>query len=41
MVRLFIGNKYNIIFVFIYDCKYCISLLFDDIVSKIVKFFKY
>lgn len=41
LVRLLTGNKHNIIPVFIYDCKYCISPLFDDTVSKIVKFFKH
>lgn len=41
MVRLLTGNKHNIIPVFIYDCKYCISPLFDDTVSKIIKFFKH
>lgn len=41
LVRLLTVNKHNIIPVFIYDCKYCISPLFDDTVSKIVKFFKH
>lgn len=41
LVRLLTVNKHNIILVFIYDCKYCISPLFDDTVSKIVKFFKH
>lgn len=41
LVRLLTGNKHNIIPVFLYDCKYCISPLFDDTVSKIVKFFKH
>lgn len=41
LVRLLTGNKHNIIPVFLYDCKYCISPLFDDTVSKILKFFKH
>lgn len=41
LVRLLTVNKHNIIPVFLYDCKYCISPLFDDTVSKIVKFFKH